>query len=71
MGHVAIAVVREKFRPHFVETMRHACDGLTLDSTDLHEFVYALFANLSKVMGEEFSPCLLEFCSRLLRRNKR
>jgi len=66
MGHVAIAVGKDNFRPHFVVTMRHACDGLTLDSTDLHEFAYALFANLSKVMGEEFSPCLPELVPHLL-----
>jgi len=66
MGHVAIAVGREKFRPYFAETMRHACEGLALDSTDLHEFAYALFANLSKVMGPEFSPCLPELVPHLL-----
>ena len=66
MGHVAIAVGKERFRPYFVDTMRHACDGLTLDSTDLHEFAYALFANLGKVMGGEFSPCLPELVPHLL-----
>ena len=66
MGHVAIAVGKEHFRPHFVKTMQHACDGLAVDSTDLHEFAYALFANLSKVMGDEFSPCLPELVPHLL-----
>jgi len=66
MGHVAIAVGRDKFRPHFVEAMRCACDGLTLDSNDLHAFSYALFANLSKVMGQEFSPFLPELVPHLL-----
>lgn len=60
MGHMAIAVGKEHFRPYFSNTMVCACEGLTFDSTDLHEFAYAVFANLSKVMGEEFAPVLPE-----------
>ena len=40
--------------------MQCPCEGLTFDSTDLHEFAYAAFANLAKVMGDEFSPMLGE-----------
>ena len=54
MGHIAIAVGKEHFRPYFGMTMQCACEGLTLDSTDLHEFVYAAFANL---VGAAFSDC--------------
>ena len=46
--------------------MQHACDGLAVDSTDLHEFAYTFFANLSKVMRDEFSPCSPEFVPHLL-----
>jgi len=66
MGHMAIAVGRVNFRPYFAQTMQCACEGLTHDSTDLHEFAYAVFANLSKVMGEEFSPCLGELVPHLI-----
>lgn len=65
MGHMAIAVGREHFRPYFSSTMVCACEGLTLDSTDLHEFAYAVFANLSKVMKEEFAPVLDELVPHL------
>lgn len=66
MGHMAIAVGKENFRPYFAATMKCACEGLTTDSTDLKEFAYALFANLSKVMGEEFSPVLGELVPHLV-----
>eukprot|EP00538_Stauroneis_constricta_P000300 CAMPEP_0119561076 /NCGR_PEP_ID=MMETSP1352-20130426/16613_1 /TAXON_ID=265584 /ORGANISM="Stauroneis constricta, Strain CCMP1120" /LENGTH=1073 /DNA_ID=CAMNT_0007609195 /DNA_START=287 /DNA_END=3508 /DNA_ORIENTATION=- len=66
MGHMAIAVGRETFRPYFKATMECACDGLTKDSTDLHEFAYAVFANLAKVMKEEFAPALPELVPHLV-----
>jgi hypothetical protein len=39
---------------------------LTRDSTDLHEFAYAVFANLAKVMKEEFAPALPELVPHLV-----
>lgn len=66
MGHMAIAVGRETFRPYFQATMECACEGLTRDSTDLHEFAYAVFANLAKVMKEEFGPALPELVPHLV-----
>lgn len=66
MGHMAIAVGKENFRPYFAPTMKCACEGLTTESTDLKEFAYALFANLSKVMGEEFAPVLGELVPHLV-----
>lgn len=66
MGHIAIAVGKEVFRPYFASTMQCACEGLTFDSTELHEFAYAVFANLSKVMELEFSPCLGDLVPHLL-----
>jgi importin-4 len=66
MGHMAIAVGRETFRPYFQVTMECACEGLTRDSTDLHEFAYAVFANLAKVMKEEFSPALPDLVPHLV-----
>jgi len=67
MGHMAIAVGRETFRPYFQVTMECACEGLTRESTDLHEFAYAVFANLSKVMKEEFAPALPELVPHLVK----
>jgi hypothetical protein len=46
--------------------MECACEGLTRDSTDLHEFAYAVFANLAKVMKEEFAPALPELVTHLI-----
>jgi hypothetical protein len=46
--------------------MQCACEGLTFDNTELHEFAYAVFANLAKVMEAEFSPCLEELVPHLL-----
>jgi len=66
MGHIAIAVGKEHFRPYFGPTMQCACEGLTFDSTDLHEFAYAAFANLAKVMGDEFAPVLAELVPHLV-----
>jgi len=67
MGHMAIAVGKDNFRPYFQDTMRCACEGLTFDSTDLHEFAYAVFANIAKVMGEEFAPVLPELVPHLVK----
>jgi len=66
MGHMAIAVGKDTFRPYFTQTMQCACEGLALDSTDLHEFAYAVFANLAKVMGEEFAPVLPDLVPHLI-----
>jgi len=66
MGHIAIAVGKENFRPYFTGTMQCACEGLTFDSTDLHEFAFAAFANLAKVMGDEFAPALPELVPHLV-----
>jgi len=66
MGHLAIAVGKDNFRPYFQPTMACACEGLTFDNHDLHEFAYAVFANLAKVMGEEFAPVLTELVPHLV-----
>jgi hypothetical protein len=66
MGHMAIAVGKEGFQPYFLPTMQCALEGLAMDSTDLHEFAYAVFANLAKVMGEDFAPALTDLVPHLL-----
>ena len=66
MGHMAIAVGRDIFRPYFTATMQSAMHGLTVDSTELQEFAYAVFANLSKVMKEDFSPALPDLVPHLI-----
>eukprot|EP00536_Pseudo-nitzschia_multiseries_P014497 jgi/Psemu1/262211/estExt_Genewise1Plus.C_7140005 len=58
MGHMAIAVGRETFRPYYQMTMECAHECIKSESTELHEFAFAVFANLSKVMKEEFGPAL-------------
>ncbi len=60
MGHLAVAVEKEAFRPYFIETVKVSAHSLSLDSTDLHEYAFAVFANLSKVMEREFSGVLPE-----------
>jgi hypothetical protein len=67
MGHIAIAVSRDAFRPYFPATMQCAMEGLSTDSTELQEFAYAVFANLSKVMKEEFAPALPDLVPHLLK----
>jgi importin-4 len=66
MGHMAIAVGRDTFRPYFQATMQCACEGLTTNSTDLQEFAYAVFANLAKVMKDEFAPALPDLVPHLI-----
>ena len=66
MGHMAVAVEKDAFRPYFEMTMQCTCHALTLDSTELHEYAFAVFANLSKVMEREFSPVLAELVPHLL-----
>lgn len=66
MGHMSIAVGKEHFRPYFAATMQCAMEGLTLDSTDLQEFAYAVFANLAKVHTDEFAPALPDLVPFLL-----
>lgn len=67
MGHMAIAVGQENFRPYFAATMESAMQGLTTDSTDLQEFAYAVFANVAKVMKDEFAPALPELVPHLVK----
>ena len=43
----------------------HPCEGLTFNSTDMHEFAYAAFANLAKVMGDELLRVLGELVPHL------
>lgn len=66
MGHMGIAVGKDNFRPYFADTMKCACEGIGTDSAELKEFAYALFANLAKVMGEEFAPFNAELVPHLL-----
>jgi hypothetical protein len=67
MGHMAIAVGRDTFRPYFTVTMQSAMEGLSTESTDLQEFAYAVFANLAKVMKEEFAPALPDLVPHLVK----
>ena len=55
MGHIAIAVGKEHFRPYFAATMQCACEGLQWDSTDLHEFAYGKCSSCRSI---RFFSCL-------------
>jgi hypothetical protein len=66
-GHMAIAVGKDAFAPYFGRVMSAAAVGLSSDDTDLHEFAYVLFANLSKVMEHDFAPVLPELVPHLLK----
>lgn len=58
MGHIAIAVGKDAFRPYLEATVQCAMEGCQFDSTDLQEFAFAVFANVAKPMKEEFAPAL-------------
>ena len=66
-GHMAIACGKSSFSPYFTPVMKSAAQGLSSEDTDLHEFAYVLFANLAKVMEEEFGPVLPELVPHLLK----
>lgn len=66
-GHIAIAVGKEAFTPYFSDVMSSAALGLSSDDTDLHEFAYVVFANLAKVMENDFSPVLAELVPHLIK----
>mgnify|MGYP003888922419 CR=1 FL=1 len=65
MGHMAIAVGKDAFRPYFNATFTQCASVLTQSDTTLHEYAIAVFANLAKVMGKEFSPALPELVPHL------
>ncbi|RYG70419.1 hypothetical protein EON64_00200 [archaeon] len=54
LGHIAVGVGGESFRPYFADGMRSALGGCELNDDNLIEHCYVFVANVSKTMGEEF-----------------
>lgn len=54
LGHIAVGVGGESFRPYFADGMRSALSGCELNDDNLIEHCYVFVANVSKTMGEEF-----------------
>jgi importin-4 len=63
LGHIAVAVGAEAFRPYFEFGMQSAMNGIQLEDETLKEFSYVFFANCVKVMKTEgfeaFAPQLV------------
>eukprot|EP00903_Cladosiphon_okamuranus_P009337 g8905.t1 len=66
MGHVAIAVGKEHFKPYVEPCIVQAEQGLRFDSTELHEYSYTFFANLAKVLEEDMSVHVTRLAPHLL-----
>ncbi|CAG8690182.1 1184_t:CDS:10, partial [Ambispora leptoticha] len=58
VGAVAEAVGKEVFKTHVHEIMRMAIDGMQLDSAQIRECSYCLFAVIARVFKDEFAPYL-------------
>jgi len=58
LGHVAIAVGKDGFAPYLPLGMASAEQSLHLDAPELHEFTYAFFGTVAKVIGADFAPFL-------------
>eukprot|EP00640_Fibrocapsa_japonica_P000545 CAMPEP_0113942732 /NCGR_PEP_ID=MMETSP1339-20121228/8362_1 /TAXON_ID=94617 /ORGANISM="Fibrocapsa japonica" /LENGTH=1186 /DNA_ID=CAMNT_0000947279 /DNA_START=128 /DNA_END=3688 /DNA_ORIENTATION=- /assembly_acc=CAM_ASM_000762 len=58
MGHFAVAVKKDHFAPYIQHCMESASQNLQMDNTDLHEYSYAFFSNLVRVLEGDFGPYL-------------
>ncbi|CAM9940163.1 unnamed protein product, partial [Ectocarpus sp. 12 AP-2014] len=67
MGHVAIAVGKENFKPYVEPCIAQAEQGLQFDCTELHEYSYTFFANLAKVLEEDMSVHVARLAPHLLK----
>ncbi|CAM9255040.1 unnamed protein product [Laminaria digitata] len=67
MGHVAIAVGKEHFKPYVEPCIMQAEQGLQFDCTELHEYSYTFFANLAKVLEEDMSAHVERLVPHLLK----
>jgi len=68
MGHFAVAVKREAFRPYLPACLQSAGDNLRMPAeqgSDLAEYSYAFFANIARVLEEEFTPYLADLVPHL------
>ncbi|CAM9780208.1 unnamed protein product, partial [Discosporangium mesarthrocarpum] len=66
MGHIALAVNKENFKPYTDACIVQAVEGLKIDSMELHEFSYTFFANLAKVLGEDMGQYMGQLLPHLL-----
>ncbi|CAM9175169.1 unnamed protein product [Pylaiella littoralis] len=67
MGHVAIAVGKEHFKPYVEPCIAQAEQGLLFDSTELHEYSYTFFANIVKVLEEDMGAHVARLAPHLLK----
>ena len=66
IGTFAEAVGKDVFRPYFPDMMRHAFEGLKMESARLHECSFLFFGVMARVFEEEFAPYLAEVVPPLL-----
>jgi hypothetical protein len=60
IGTFAEAVGKDVFRPYFSDMMRHAFEGLKMESARLHECSFLFFGVMARVFEDEFAPYLPE-----------
>ncbi|CAM9441954.1 unnamed protein product, partial [Phaeothamnion confervicola] len=66
MGHIAIAVKADHFRPYLNACMQCASENLKLDNLDLHDYSYNFFANIARVLGDGMAPYMSELVPHLM-----
>ncbi len=67
VGNIAIAIGKEHFEPFMQLSMQCAEQSLQIpNSSELAEYVYSFFGNVSSVMGHDFAPFLDQLCPHLI-----
>ncbi|KAF7790180.1 hypothetical protein EIP86_001132 [Pleurotus ostreatoroseus] len=66
IGTFAEAVGKEVFRPYFAPMMKHAAEGIILNSARLRECSFLFFGVMARVFEEEFAPYLGDVVASLL-----
>ncbi|CAM9263097.1 unnamed protein product [Choristocarpus tenellus] len=66
MGHIALGVGKDHFKPYTDICIAQAVEGLKIASTELHEYSYTFFANLAKVLGEDMKDYVGQLLPHLL-----
>jgi importin-4 len=58
VGHIALGIKKDAFMPYLAMGVRSAEMSIQIEEPELHEFTYAFFANIAKVIEEDFAPYL-------------
>ena len=67
VGNIATSIGKEHFEPFMQLSMQCAEQSLQIpDSSELAEYVYSFFGNVSSVMGHDFAPFLDQLCPHLI-----